>query len=214
VSALDHFGLALALAALAGLSAYLTAFLLGIAMRLGWFGGVEFEYVGMESLAEPPILLGALVLFLVEFFVDKVPRLDSLWDLPHTLVRPLAGALFVLATLKLGTGGLAETGFVCMGAAVALLVHSTKAGLRLRINTTPEPFSNVGASALENVLVVAGFSLAVQSPSAVVWVIGGVLLLCVLHAPKLWRSNREILKRVWERLRRRQPVLEELEEIS
>lgn len=199
MSPFAHFGLALALATLAGVNLYLTVFMVGLAVRLQWFG--DWALSGLEVFANPAVMGVALVLFLVEFLLDKVPWVDSLWDSIHTFLRPAGGALLALSALAVGASPVAQTGMVILAVAASLLAHTTKAGIRLRINTSPEPFSNVAASVIEDVLVVAGFWLTLQSPTLAIPVFAGVLVLFALLAQRLIRSSRAILWLIWRKLR-------------
>ncbi len=199
MSALDHLGLALALAALAGVNLYLTAFMVGLAVRLDW--PAFAETAALEGFANPAVMGVALVLFLVEFLVDKVPWADSLWDSIHTFLRPAGGALLAVGALAPGAGGLVGAGVAVLAVAAALLLHGTKAGVRLRINTSPEPFSNVVASVVEDALAACGFWFAASYPAAALPVFAAVLVLCGVAAPKLYRSSVAVLWLVWRKLR-------------
>ncbi len=178
----ESIGVALALSAAAGLDLYLIALLAAVAVRLGWFA--EPALSGLAPVALAPVMAVALILFLVGFFIDKTPRLDSLWDWPHWLARPAGGAL--LAGWALGG---APWGFA-LGAAAALLAHAAKALLRRRVNRSREPLSNVAVSAAEFGLVIGAFSLAVHAPTAALAVVGAVLLgLCASIAAALRRRG-------------------------
>ena len=121
-----------------------------------------------------------------EFFADKIPGVDSAWDLVQTLARVPAGAFLAAATLspdgQLGTGALAA------GAGVALASHGLKAGTRALLNTSPEPASNWVASAAEDTVVVGGLALALAHP----WIALIVVLACSLAGALLvwlvWRA--------------------------
>ena len=163
------FALGLALACLAGVRAYLTVFGVGLAGLLGW---VDLP-AALEATTSPWVLGTAGALALVEFALDKVPGVDSGWDLVQTLARVPAGAFLAAATLsdtgELGAGALA------LGGGAALATHALKAGSRALINTSPEPMSNWTASVGEDVAAVGALALVFAHPR---WALG--LLLAVL----------------------------------
>ena len=163
------FALGLALACLAGVRAYLTVFGVGLAGLLGW---VDLP-AALEATTSPWVLGTAGALALVEFALDKVPGVDSGWDLVQTLARVPAGAFLAAATLsdtgELGAGALA------LGGGAALATPALKAGSRALINTSPEPMSNWTASVGEDVAAVGALALVFAHPW---WALG--LLLAVL----------------------------------
>jgi hypothetical protein len=162
-AALPELALALALAWGAGVRVYLVLFLCGLA---GWMGWVALPQ-GL-SLLQHPLVLGATGFMLaVEFFADKLPWIDSVWDAVHTFIRIPAGAALVgmLFADQPGAATAATAAAAILGGAVAAGAHFTKAGARSAINLSPEPFSNWGASFMEDALVPAGLLLAVTHPA-------------------------------------------------
>ena len=153
------FMIGVALAWLAGVRVYLTIFGVGLAAHMGWL-----ELPASLQLAQSPIVLtfcGALAL--VEFFADKLPGADSIWDLVHTLVRIPAGAF--LGTIALpGIGGDATLAGLALGGGVAALSHGLKSSTRALINASPEPLSNWTASFTEDALVISGLWLVFTHP--------------------------------------------------
>ncbi len=141
-----------------GINAYLTLLLLGLAGRLDWADTPPV-------LQRPWVLVVMGLLFALEFVVDKVPLLDSAWDLLHTLVRPTAGTLVGVAAAG-ADSDFAFSGPVAglLGGGLALAGHLTKASTRLAINTSPEPFTNVIASLAEDGLVAVIVILALWQP--------------------------------------------------
>ena len=183
---LDLAGL-LALAAglgwAAGLRLYTVIFVVGLAGRLGWI----VLPPGLHLLEHPWVLGAAGLMLMIEFFADKIPLLDSVWDTVHTFIRIPAGA--ALAAMVFGGQGLEwQTAMAIMGGALAAGTHFTKAGARAMINASPEPFSNVAASFSEDVVVVSGLWLMFAHP----WLMLALLLLLVIATiwllPKLWRG--------------------------
>ena len=182
------FALGLALACLAGVRAYLTVFGVGLAGLLGW---VDLP-AALEATTSPWVLGTAGALALVEFALDKVPGVDSGWDLVQTLARVPAGAFLAAATLsdtgELGAGALA------LGGGAALATHALKAGSRALINTSPEPMSNWTASVGEDVAAVGALALVFAHPW---WALG--LLLAVLAFTAVVVAV--VARWVWRRVR-------------
>lgn len=152
-----------------GLNAYATVLVLGL---LGRFAGVEQIPAGLER---TDVLIVAGVLALLEFFADKIPYVDSFWDVVSTIVRPVAGA--AIGALMAGAQGDVWTvTLASVGGITALVSHLVKASLRLAVNTSPEPASNIAISVGEDAAAVGLSSLALLFPVAAA-VVAGVLLL-------------------------------------
>jgi hypothetical protein len=183
---LQTLSVALGLAALSGYSLYLTVFSTGLAIHFGWVHlAPQFEKLSL--LGDPGILIVSGLLFALEFFADKIPWVDSVWDAVHTVIRPIGGAF--LATRALGqTTPVFEVMVALLGGAMSFASHSLKASTRLVVNSSPEPFSNIAVSTGENVLVIGAIALLWHYPFAI------FLFLCLLFAltfyflPKIWRS--------------------------
>lgn len=192
MDALSIISLALGAAWASGINLYATVLVLGL---LGTTGLVGLP-AGLDPLMTPIVLVIAGVVYAIEFFADKIPGVNSVWDTIHTFIRIPAGALMAAGA----TVGLGEEYMVALallgGAAVAAGSHATKAGSRAMINTSPEPFTNWGASIFEDILVVGGLALALYNPTLFL----GFLLLFVLFAiwllPKIWRGIRSIYRRI------------------
>jgi len=180
------FAVGVVLAWLAGIRAYLTVFGVGIAGYLGWLDLPQ----ALEPTASPWVIGVCGALAAIEFFADKIPGVDSAWDLLNTLARVPAGAFLAAATLS--PDGDLGTGAMLTGAAVALGSHVLKAGSRAVINTSPEPLSNWIASAGEDVAVVGGLALLLAYP----WVaLGLALLVSATVAVALWWLWRRVFRR-------------------
>lgn len=161
---MDHLaiGTAVGLGVSAGLSLYGTAFLLGLAIQLGWLQPAP-SFEGLWVLGDPLVLTLAGALFAVEFLADKIPWVDSVWDALNTVIRPVGGALLAMRALG-DLSPVAEViAFLLLGG-VTLVTHTAKASVRLAVNTSPEPFSNILVSFGENGLVAAGVWLALAHP--------------------------------------------------
>ncbi|MEU2743078.1 DUF4126 domain-containing protein [Streptomyces sp. NPDC007095] len=157
-----------------GINAYAVVLLLGI------FGATGLSDEVPESLQRPEILIAAGVLFLCEAVADKIPYVDSVWDSVHTVIRPVAGA-WVGALLAGQSGSLSDLAAGAIGGSTALASHTVKAGTRMAINTSPEPFSNLIMSTAEDLGVAGILTFAMFHPEAAA-IIAGVLLLAGLLA--------------------------------
>lgn len=177
-----------------GVNAYLTVALMSLFGRAG-VGDVP------EELQSNGVLAAALVLYAVEFVVDKVPLLDSAWDALHTVVRPaIASAVGVAVGGEMGAVG-AEEVFAGGGAgAMAFASHAVKAGIRLGVNTSPEPASNILVSLLEDGLVAGVTILALEHPVpaaivAVLLLLAGGALVVFLYK-RIRRGYRYVRQRL------------------
>ncbi|GHA83131.1 DUF4126 domain-containing protein [Streptomyces termitum] len=179
-----------------GINAYAVVLLLGL------FGATGISDEVPEALQRPDVLIAAGVLFLCEAVADKVPYVDNVWDSVHTVVRPLAGAV-VAALLAGQSGSLPELAAGAIGGSTALLSHLVKAGTRMAVNTSPEPFSNIVLSTAEDLGVAALITFAIFHPVAAS-VITAVLLalgvaLLVFLASRIRRFLRRRAQRREER---------------
>jgi hypothetical protein len=184
--------LALGAAWASGLNLYAAAATLGI---LGVTGQLDLP-PDMQILAHPAMIGVAAALYCVEFFTDKLPGIDSTWDAIHTFIRIPAGA--VMAAMAIGEVGFgAQALAFLLGGGVAAATHAVKAGSRMVINTSPEPFSNWGASVTEDTLAIGGISLAVFYP------VGFLVLFACFGAFAIWVLPKIVrgIKGLWQRLR-------------
>jgi hypothetical protein len=169
----------------AGVNLYATVAVLGLATRYGW---VDLP-PQFQAFNNPFIIGVALVLYFVEFFADKIPYFDSVWDIIHTAIRPLGGALIAVATL--GDASLGLEGLVALlGGTVAAGSHLTTTSTRAVANTSPEPVSNWALSLGEDVFVVGLGYLALAHPIAALIVVGVLLALIVTFAAVIVRTVR------------------------
>jgi hypothetical protein len=191
---LDTPGLLAMAAALgwaSGLRLYAVVFLVGAAGR---WGGVVWPE-GLQALQHPAMLTASGALRAVEFLVDKVPWVDSVWDMANSVLRVPAGA--ALASAAMGADG-AAWGLVAalMGGTLAATSQAAKTTTRAAINTSPEPFSNWGASLLEDGLVVGALWLAYQHPLVFALALSVAVLLMWLVTWILFRFLRAAVRRV------------------
>ncbi|MET0580440.1 MAG: DUF4126 domain-containing protein [Pseudoxanthomonas sp.] len=176
------FVIGILLAWMAGIRVYLTVFGLGVAGALGWL-----DLPPALQVTETWWVLGTSgALALTEFFADKIPGVDSGWDLLQTLARVPAGAFLAAATLS--PDGQLGTGALVAGAGVALTSHLLKSGSRALLNTSPEPVSNWTASVTEDVVVVGGLSLAFAHPWLALVLVVGVSVVLALAVWWVWRK--------------------------
>lgn len=170
-----------------GLNLYATVFMLGLMHATGNIA-LPAE---LQVLANPLVLGAAGVMYLVEFFADKIPGVDSLWDTLHTFIRIPAGA--VLAAGAVGElGPAAEFAGLLLGGTLATGTHATKAGSRVMMNASPEPFSNWTASVGEDLAVFAGLWAALNHPWVFVGVLALFILLMIWLLPKIWRGIKKV----------------------
>jgi Domain of unknown function (DUF4126) len=169
----------------AGINLYATVALIGLASRFGWVK-LPAEYAMFDN---DWVIGAAVTLYVVEFFADKIPWVDTLWDAVHTFIRPVGGA--VVAVAGLGDASPAMQGMVALlGGAVATGSHATKAGTRVVANSSPEPFSNSILSLAEDAFVVALGALAIQYPLAALAVCVLLLIAMVMLVRVIVRAFR------------------------
>jgi hypothetical protein len=198
VERIDLLAVALGLATLAGINLYLTVFATGLAIHFHWIT-LAPQYQSLEVLGNPWVISIAGVLYLLEFFADKVPWVDSIWDAVHTVIRPLGGAL--LAIQVLGHPSPALTVIVALLAGgTSLIAHTAKAATRLASNASPEPFSNIGLSLGEDAAVLGGLALVHFNPllALIIFLIGiGAFF---YFAPKILRTTKAKIWLAWKKL--------------
>jgi uncharacterized membrane protein len=191
----DKFNLlsvALGLACLAGINLYLTVFVSGLAIHFHWIT-LSSQYQSLEVLGQPWIIVIAGILYLLEFFADKIPWVDSAWDTVHTIIRPIGGALLAIQVLGHHSPVL-DVLIVLLGGSASLVTHSAKASTRLVANSSPEPASNIGLSIVEDVFVFGGLALIHYNPVLAISIFAIAIAAFLYFAPKVFRS---VKARVW-----------------
>jgi hypothetical protein len=173
-----------------GINAYLVVLVLGLIGRFTEVAGIP------EGLTRTDVLVVAAILYLVELVADKIPYFDSLWDAVSTAIRPTVGAVIGLLIAQ-DAPTLEQAVLAACGGAAALVSHLVKGGLRLIVNTSPEPASNITVSVGEDVAVAGVTTLAVLNPGlalaiAALLLVTGILLLVLLWSRVLrgWRRFR------------------------
>lgn len=174
-----------------GVRLYLVVLLTGLAGLMGWIT----LPAGLHLLAHPVVLGASGFMVFVEFFADKIPGLDSLWDVVHTMIRIPAGAALAAGVFGADSGLMALLAALA-GGTLAATSHAAKATARAAINTSPEPFSNVGASLVEDSMVPLGLWLAIAHPLVFVVVLLLVLVASVWLIRLCWRFLTQLFARV------------------
>jgi hypothetical protein len=165
-----------------GIRLYSTLFVLGLAGKLGWVVLPD----GLRLLEHPCVLAAAGLMLFAEFFADKIPFFDSLWDTLHTFIRIPAGA--ALAAMVFGGQGLEwQVAMGLLGGSLAAGAHMAKAGTRAAINLSPEPFSNLAASFGEETIVLSGLWLMFAHPLLLLGLMLVFVLAVLWFLPRLFR---------------------------
>lgn len=180
-------GSTMGLGLLSGLNLYGTVLTVGLGLRLGLIH-LRPELQQLEVLANPFVITVAGAIFLIEFLADKVKWIDSIWDAVHTLIRPL-GAIIIGAT-AVGEVNPEMVVVAALCGGVALSGHSAKAGLRLLANHSPEPFSNIALSLIEDGIVVVGSWFALQYPNLMLLIVIVFMIAFLWLTPKIFRLVR------------------------
>ena len=169
----------------AGVNLYATVAILGLASRYGWVT-LPPQFQAFNS----DLVIGvAVVMYLIEFFADKIPYVDTLWDTIHTAIRPVGGALIAVTTLG-DASPTTEALIALLGGAVATSSHLTKTSTRAVANTSPEPFSNWILSIGEDLFVVGLGYLALEYPLAALVVASVLLVVILVFAAVIIRTVR------------------------
>jgi hypothetical protein len=193
---LEALSLAMGTAWTSGINLYATVAALGIANRMEMIQLPQ----NLEALSHPGVIAIACVMYLIEFFADKVPYVDSGWDALHTFIRVPAGA--ILAAQSLGDMNPAlELMALLAGGSVALVAHGTKATARLAINASPEPFSNWFASVGVDVTVFGSIWLMFNHPIIMLVLIFTFLALVVWLMPKIYRLAKRGFQALRDKMR-------------
>ena len=170
-----------------GINLYAAILMLGY---LGTTGNIDLP-PDLQILTDPMVMLAAGLMYCVEFFADKIPGVDTGWDGLSTFIRIPAGA--ILAAGAIGdVGPAAQLAAGIAGGTLATGSHFTKAGTRVLINTSPEPFTNWFASIGEDVAVIAGLWAALYNPVLFIVLLVLFILLMIWLLPKLWRGIKKV----------------------
>jgi len=187
----DKFNLlsvALGLACLAGVNLYLTVFVTSLAIHQHWIV-LSPSFQSLEVLGQPWIIILAGVLYVLEFFADKIPWVDSAWDTVHTVIRPIGGALLAIQTLG-HQSPVFDVLVVLLAGSTSLVTQTAKASSRLVANSSPEPVSNIGLSVAEDVAVLGGLALIYYNPVLAISIFALAIAAFLYFAPKILRSMK------------------------
>lgn len=185
----ETLGVALGFGVLAGVNLYMTVFVTGLAIHLGWLNIFE-KYAELDVLANPWVLGVSGVMFLAETLADKIPWVDSSWDIVHTAIRPVGGVLLAMAAIgELNDASTVIAGLLC--GSTSLISHTAKAGTRALINLSPEPVSNIIMSTTEDTAVLGGLALMAFSPVTSFFVF---LLIALVGIFVVWKTFKALKK--------------------
>lgn len=195
---LNLLGVALGLAALAGINLYLTVFVTGLAINQHWIA-LAPQYQSLDVLAHPAIITIVGILYFLEFFADKIPWIDSAWDAVHTIIRPIGGALLAIQVLGHSTPTFNIIVLLLAGT-TSLVTHTAKASSRLVANTSPEPFSNIGLSVAEDAAVFGGLALIHYNPVMALGVFVLGIAAFFYFAPRILRAMKAKIWLIFKKL--------------
>jgi hypothetical protein len=198
MESLQNMALAGGLAWASGIRLYAAVFIAGLLGRLGY---VHLP-VGLTMLQDDWVIGVSAALMVGEFLADKVPAFDSVWDAVHTFIRIPAGMLLAWGVFKDSGQGM-QLAAALLGGAISSGTHLTKAGTRALINTSPEPFSNWGASLVEDVSLLGGLYLVWTHPAIFLLLLVLFFAFAIWLLPKVFRG----LAALWRRLRGAPPPL-------
>jgi hypothetical protein len=173
---------------LSGFNLYATVLTLGLLQR---FHLVQLPG-DLDFLSRGWVIGVAAVLYLVEFLADKIPVVDSVWDLIHTFIRVPAGAVLAASAFAHFDPAVRAVALLA-GGTLALGSHGTKASVRMTANASPEPFSNIFLSVVENVFTIGLAALAAFHPVVMLAIVVAFILLLVWLGPKIFRAIRRML---------------------
>lgn len=180
-----------------GINLYAAVLMLGL---LGSTGHIVLPE-SLLVLTDPLVIFAAGLMYCVEFFADKTPGVDTGWDAIHAFIRIPAGAILAMGAVGETSAAIEFAAFL-LGGAIATGSYATKAGSRVLINTSPEPFSNWGASVGEDAVVVAGIWTALFHPVIFLILLALFIVLMIWLLPRIWRGIRAIAARLRTLFRR------------
>ena len=193
MEALDQISATLALtmglAWASGINLYATLLTLGF---LANTGNIVLP-PNLQIVADPMVMVAAGLMYFIEFFADKVPGVDTGWDTIHTFIRIPAGAMLAAGAIG-DLNPAVEMAAAIMGASLAAGTHATKAGTRVLINTSPEPFSNWFASVGEDVAVVAGVWACINHPVLFLIAMVFFIALMIWLLPRIWLGVKKVFR--------------------
>lgn len=204
MEALDHLTATLAvtmgLAWASGINLYATLLTLGF---LANSGNIDLP-PDLQIVANPLVMAAAGTMYFIEFFADKTPGVDTGWDSIHTFIRIPAGAMLAAGAVG-DLNPAVEIAAALLGGSLAAGTHATKAGTRVLINTSPEPFSNWLASVGEDVAVVGGVWASINHPVVFLLALILFVILMIWLLPKIWGGVKNVFRFIIGWFRKEQP---------
>jgi hypothetical protein len=204
MEALDQISTTLALtmglAWASGINLYATLLTLGF---LANSGNIVLP-PDLQIVANPLVMGAAGIMYFIEFFADKVPGVDTGWDAIHTFIRIPAGAMLAAGAIG-DLNPAVEIAAAIMGGSMAAASHATKAGTRVLINTSPEPFSNWFASVSEDIAVIGGVWACINHPVLFLIALVFFILLMIWLLPRIWTGIIKVFRLIINLFRREQP---------
>lgn len=191
MDAISIIALSMGAAWASGINLYATIFMLGY---MSMTGNIDMP-AELDVLSNPMVMTAAGFMYCVEFFADKIPGVDSGWDTIHTFIRIPAGAMLAATAVGDVTPAVELTAAL-LGGALATGSHTTKAGTRLLINTSPEPVTNWTASISEDLLVIGGIWAALYHPVLFIIALVIFILAMIWLLPRLWRLIKRLCCRI------------------
>lgn len=185
---IELLGSTLGLGLLAGIRLYATVLALGLAIRFNLLH-LSTQMSHLAVLSDTRVLVAAGIAAGFEFFSDKIPWVDSIWDSVHTIIRPIGGALIGVTALG-SSDPVTKTIVALLCGGLAFTGHSSKAATRLMVNHSPEPFSNIFLSFFEDLVIPAGVWIAVQHPLIAFGIVAVFVGIFLWLAPKIFRLVR------------------------
>ena len=178
-----------------GLNVYAVVFVSGLAIRFQWLA-LTPDLRALEVLAHPAVVWISGIMYAVEFVADKVPWVDNVWDVAHTVIRPMAAAFLALYVLGDENPEVRIIAALICGA-LAFTSHAAKAGTRLSTNLMSplEPFSNIGLSIAEDLVAIGSLYLIYKHPYLALAIVLILLGLILWFAPKIFRAFASLFRR-------------------
>jgi hypothetical protein len=181
--------LTMGLAWASGINLYATLLTLGF---LANTGNIVLP-PNLQIVADPMVMVAAGVMYFIEFFADKVPGVDTGWDTIHTFIRIPAGAMLAAGAIG-DLNPAVQLAAAILGGGLAAGTHATKAGTRVLINTSPEPFSNWIASISEDIAVIGGVWACINHPVLFLIALALFIALMIWLLPRIWGSVKKVFR--------------------
>ena len=192
MTSIELIALAASTSLLAGWRLYLVTLVTGLAMKFGYVALPE-QLQALDVLANNWVIGIAAIGTFAEFFADKIAWVDSAWDGVHAFIRPLGGALLSLAIIDAGDPAWQIASFLAGGGA-ALVAHAGKAGARTLVNASPEPYSNIAVSTMEDIATGSLLALAIAYPIAAAVIAAILVFLSIWLVMKARRAIRRVME--------------------